>query len=475
MKNGNTLKVVLIVLLCLLGTTHATVWYVHPDSAMNTIQDGLSACTTGDTVLAGPGTYLENVIWPNTQGIDLISEYGPDTTIIDGGSAGRVITVSMGVDTTTLINGFTIQNGFAYEGGGIGCFNQSSPTITDNVIAGNRATYGGGGIECQDYSAAIIADNIIADNTCPYGGGIECANSSPTITGNMIIDNTADTTDINPIGAGILCFDYSSPNITGNTIAQNRSFWGAAGIMCHTNSHPLISGNIITDNMADSLGGGIGCYLSSPTITDNIITGNTATSGGGGIICRTSSPNIEYCTIANNNGDGVYCDMASQPNIYHNDIVGNTPYGVCNTYASITVDADSNWWGDPSGPAGFGPGIGDSVSDYVDFDPWLTSPGVGEFEITKPLTLNLQVSPNPFRHSTGIKWQISDNSQIINLEIYDVIGRLVRQWDHRTIRLSDRVSWEGTDQGARRLPSGVYFVTLRAGKYTTTEKVLLIR
>jgi hypothetical protein len=35
---------------------------------------------------------------------------------------------------------------------------------------------------------------------------------------------------------------------------------------------------------------------------------------------------------------------------------------------------ENNWWGDPSGPSGFGSGSGDSVSVMVDFDPWLSTP-----------------------------------------------------------------------------------------------------
>jgi hypothetical protein len=54
---------------------------------------------------------------------------------------------------------------------------------------------------------------------------------------------------------------------------------------------------------------------------------------------------------------------------------GNT-YGVSSTAPS--VDAESNWWGNASGPyhATANPsGTGDEVSDYVDFAPWLDACG----------------------------------------------------------------------------------------------------
>ena len=110
MKKNVILTGVILSLLILFSTAYAerTIWYVHPDSALNTIQAGLDSCATNDIVLVAPGTYYENIIWPSTQGIHLLSELGPDTTIIDGDSSGSVIALFSGTDTTTVISGFTI-------------------------------------------------------------------------------------------------------------------------------------------------------------------------------------------------------------------------------------------------------------------------------------------------------------------------------------------------------------------------------
>lgn len=61
----------LILLLSLSPYSYATIHNVP--SSYATIQSGLVACSTGDTVLVQPGTYLENVYWPNVGNIKLFS------------------------------------------------------------------------------------------------------------------------------------------------------------------------------------------------------------------------------------------------------------------------------------------------------------------------------------------------------------------------------------------------------------------
>lgn len=92
--------------------------------------------------------------------------------------------------------------------------------------------------------------------------------------------------------------------------------------------------------------GALYVYSASPTIRNNHITQSTY---------------------------GIYLSIGD-PVITNNLIYGNTTYGLRRTYSS-TLMAENNWWGDDSGP--YHPttnpnGQGDQVSDYVDYDPWLT-------------------------------------------------------------------------------------------------------
>ena len=532
-------------LLCT-NVVYALVWYVHPDSTLNSIQSGINLCSAGDTVLVGPGIYYENILWPNTQGIKLISEQGPDTTIIDGNQITTAISCATSVDSTTKIAGFTIQHGDMPQGGGIRCIN-ASLTITGNCIKENGCGIGcsgysspiiiyntiannsGGGISCQANSSPMIAYNTIVNNhTSGNGGGIACwGNSSPTVTNNTITGNS--TLELVLLrGGGIYCDSGSSPTITYNIINANHVSLGfGGGICCYYSIEAEIIGNTINDNYALGLGGGIFCegdipsiikeniinnneapqsmlspgwgggiciINSSPSVKGNTITMNSAGGHGGGIYTSYASPVIDSCLISFNIGDGIYCCDPSSPAVYSCDIMGNNGYGIRNVDSGILVNAESNWWGDASGP--YHPtlnpsGLGDTVSDFVDFDPWLYNPwGIEEFTTPPLVALQLQVYPNPFRHHTQIGYMIHDprytNEKLQNsncemrnptLKIFDATGRLVRDFFLPTAYylLPTTVSWDGTDQSNRQLGSGVYFIKLTAGDHKETKKVLFVR
>ena len=97
--------------------------------------------------------------------------------------------------TTSILSGFTIQNGYAatYITGGLDMEFSSAPTITGNIIAANQGHLGGG-IWGQG-GAMIITNNVINENSAfgGTGGGIEldATYGGPQITAKVIESNTA--------------------------------------------------------------------------------------------------------------------------------------------------------------------------------------------------------------------------------------------------------------------------------------------
>jgi len=159
----------------------------------STIQAAIDTALDGQTIIACPGTYTENIVFDNKNIIlRSINPIEPDiaaTTIIEGIDKGSVVKF-MGNDES-ILEGFTIQKGSAYHGGGI-YITVSSPTIIGNIIQGNEASYGGG-IYIVSAFSPHIENNIIIYNTAKLsGGGIFVDNcNSAHIKFNVIKYNTA--------------------------------------------------------------------------------------------------------------------------------------------------------------------------------------------------------------------------------------------------------------------------------------------
>jgi parallel beta-helix repeat protein len=426
MKWQGVVAVYFVLILFILSFAQAepTVWYVHPDSTLNSIQVALDSCADNDIVLVAPGTYYENIVWPNTYGIQCISAQGAEMTIVDGSQYTNDTACVFGFfdsqDTCTILRGFTIQNGIGF----------------------NDPYWGacGGGIYCY-YSSPTIMDNIVQTNTANWAGGIEC-------------------------------LYRSYPHIINNKIISNIAYQGGGGIECAFISSPLIIGNIICQNDAPG-GGGISCdSLCQAIIKYCTITSNTAASWGGGIgIFNNAQPTIDSCTISGNSIHGIY-SHASEPKIHCNNIFDNELYGILNA-SVLTIDAENNWWGDATGP--FHPdsnpgGLGDTVSDFVDFIPWLGGP-VGielpdDGEQKAKISVKINAYPNPFSERVAISLDgVSEyrGTGVSEIQIIDITGRVVSRLScplpHAPGAM--QVTWDGKDHAGKPAPPGVYF--LKAG------------
>lgn len=313
---------------------------IHVPADQPTIQAGIDAAVDGDTVLVADGTYTGD----GNRDIDffgkaivVISENGPGSCIIDceGDSLNlhRGFYFHKGEDSSSIVEGFTITNGYSgniYGGGGIRCDSSSSPTIKGNFISG---TDQGGGIYCIRSSSPAIVENVISENTTLFSGaGITCAmSSSPRIEGNDIIQNVAESN-----GGGIACFYDSNPIILNNRIAWNeaRQTSGGSGGIHTYDASPTIIGNLIVGNTAKPSnytgGGGIILAYSSSRVERNVITGNTA-SWGGGIYIWHAFPTLHANTIAGNtaryvfgaNGGGVCAYDSCEVTLTNNIIWDN--------------------------------------------------------------------------------------------------------------------------------------------------------
>jgi hypothetical protein len=316
---------ILLLIICI-TTLQARIIHVPADSV--TIQSGIYGAVNGDTVLVANGTYTgdgNRDIDFGGKAIVVMSENGPEVTIVDceGDSLDpyRGFYFRNGEDSTSVLQGFTITNGYAdYYGGGIYNSN-SSPTIINCTLIGNEASCSGGVSE--------------------GGGGMYNWYSSPTVTNCTFSENGADF----GTGGGGMYNEYSSPTVTNCTFSENGALGGGGGGICNmSNSNSTVTNCTFSGNTA-SRGCGIYSSSSSPMVTNCTFSGNRSGDSGGGMYNVNSSPTVTNCTFSGNSaryGGGIY-NNSSSPAVTNCTINGNTTDfggsggGMYNVYSSPTV------------------------------------------------------------------------------------------------------------------------------------------
>jgi uncharacterized repeat protein (TIGR01451 family) len=83
--------------------------------------------------------------------------------------------------------------------------------------------------------------------------------------------------------------------------------------------------------------------------------------------------------------------------------------------------------------------------------------------------------PNPFNPRTTITYGLAKQGRV-TIAIYNVNGALIR-----TLVSEDKpagwydVNWDGRDQGGRQVASGIYFSQMRAGSFSDSKKLVLLK
>lgn len=431
-----------------------------------TIQAGLNVASNSDTVLVATGIYYENIIWPGTNGIVLLSEFGSEETIIDGNYISNTILIGDGssvtIDTTTVIDGFSIRNGNSSDSfGGSGIYANFANPIIQNCIIYNNFGESNGAILHQGLKA-IIRNNIIRDNNqlSGNGGGIYLCVSTADVYNNQIYNNNSLS------GGGIDCYKTANHFIKNNEIFNNYALYGSA--ITFSESDCLVENNNINNNTAYYSGGGISAHQSSLEIISNQIHHNVAFEHGGGILLSSCSAqnsiiqcNDIYANIAFELGDGIY------------------------SIDEDTLNAENNWWGDESGPYNelLNPnGIGNEVYGEVDFIPWSTESffPTSSIEDNDQLSINNSILkqnyPNPFNPTTTIDFSLQNDSKI-ELSIYNIKGQKVKTIaDNLFDKGNHSVIWNGIDESGISICSGVYLYRLSVnGKIEAVRKCLLLK
>jgi parallel beta-helix repeat protein len=252
---------------------------IHVPGDQPTIQAGIGAAATGDTVLVAPGLYHEHIDFVG-KAIRVVSSGGPLVTTIDGSGSGPIASFHSGEGNASLLRGFTLQNGITtFEGGGV-FIDSSSPTIWRNVVRNCGGCNGGGGIAIA-FASPVIRQNVIANNFqagCSGGiggGGISVRGAgSARILGNVIQGNSWSSAQ----GGGISLFAAGTPTLANNIVRSNTAGGGQGGGMWIVNvSDALVVQNLFygnTGSQASAIYFLVPSGAAGPKLVNNTLVGS---------------------------------------------------------------------------------------------------------------------------------------------------------------------------------------------------------
>lgn len=345
---------------------------IHVPADQISIQAGVDAAASGDTVLVATGTYHEIIQMKGD--VHLRSETGrADCVTIDGGgwTLGGVVQFT-DLSGFPLLEGFTITNGGHHGleiyrtnavirnclitenrtntyGGGVYC-HRGSPAFFDCIISENYAEEMGGGVVASyDPGLAMTDCKIIRNSSGSTSGGLS-SNSSSIFTRCEFLDNTvvfsagglglggqeifrncriSGNQALSGAGGGIWC---GGAQIFENcNIMDNSATWNGGGVFIDEDNDPTsnleflnctISGNVSSGGD----GGGI-FSRGNPTFDRCRIWENSTVKGNGGGINNSGSLELMECLVINNsaghNGGGIYCASSDSTMVTKCTIVGN--------------------------------------------------------------------------------------------------------------------------------------------------------
>jgi len=285
--------------------------YVPTD--VSTIQTGVDSSSSGDTVLVMIGDYIENINF-NGKNILVSSLYliNNDTTFIelttiDGDEISSVVVFDSNEDSSSILNGFTIEGGVGY--------------FADPDGDGESSNYGGG-IYCE-FTSPTLSNLIIKNNSSPDGGGggIFCYGSDPIISNSKIMQNSSSS-----VGGGLYCKASSNPQFNNVIFDGNWSSHGG-GAYLRTNSLAEFNNCVFKNNFTDGTGGGITLKNDADIILDHVFfINNISDYYGGGIYSNNASPTLNHVTITMNesgSGGGIYCRNGAEPSLLNTIVWDN--------------------------------------------------------------------------------------------------------------------------------------------------------
>jgi len=493
---------------------------VHQVSAVRaaefaTIQAAISGAQAGDVVEVADDIYtgagnrdLDFAGKPLT----IRSQSGnPDLCVIDCEGIGRGLYCHSGETPGSVLEGMTIRNGSATDGGAvlIGVMPpvEISPTFLDCVFSNNSAQRGGaiyGWATRVTLIGCRFSGNSAGGGSAPSGGAMFCDGYSPKLACCTFSDNSATGSSAVCYGGGIY-WSGGTPVLTHSVFSDNSAaglFGYGGGMYCGISSVTIafstFLGNSTSAMVGSSRGGGLyGIGDSLAVLLSCTFSGNSADQGGG-IACEQG-----YALTANNTiiafgpqGEAAYCDGTGSATFGCSDVHGNDggtgDWVGCLTgqeglrgnfcMAPLFCDASADDYhlevDSPCAPGnhpdGYDCGLIGAHGAGCDWTPVHE-----EVHAAKPAALVLAPNvPNPFNPVTEISYAVPGSAKPsrVTLKIYNCLGQRVRTLvDRREVPGFHSVTWDGKDDDGIAVASGVYFCRLLCDGESRTRRMILLK
>jgi predicted outer membrane repeat protein len=337
------LKIPLLVVTILTATNAAKADILLVPSEYGSIQSGINAAASGDTVSVESGIYYETINFLGKE-ITVSSASGiASNTVIDGNvSTGSVVSFISGETSNSVLEGMTVRNGSSGKGGGV-LIENSSPLLRNCIVSGNNSTNNGGGVYV-DNGEITLDTVIIKDNTASSSGaGLYLKFSNCSMVGGSLENNSSSN------GGALYVKDSPSSGdfILDSVSFEDNSAENNGGGLYAKNSYLDVQDCDFSSNYANR-GGAWFSYLGGDAlIVSTSFSYNSAKDVGGAIDLRNSSSvtftNCEFnSNIADSDcdgeGDGAILDIVNSEATLQNPTV-------CD---NLVCDVEGDYSGDSS-------------------------------------------------------------------------------------------------------------------------------
>jgi len=385
---------------------------------------------------------------------------------------GRAFMLNDAEPVTSRIEGITILDGLADNGGAVYLGQDVGTSLVNCIFRNNEATQDGGAVYSEDNRAKVT--NCVFDGNSAlgnggalcYAGAIGPGNYALTVRNSLFVDNEAMR------GGGLAIAGPSSGDarLVNCAFVANRSDISPGGGVYLNGMDTILNDCIFWDNLA-ALGPQIALEPNSGALYTVDVT-YCDIEGGPMSVHGTGGDGTLGWLQGNLDTDPDFVGMGLVPGNYRLD-----------DQSSCRDAGDPRFVPEPGELDLAGnPRVVNGIVDMGPFESAVVNQQAKRIAATgetgmarRPTSLQIGVYPNPCNPRTTVSFSLPAASEVV-VSIFDLRGNLVRTLISEVRQAGDHhVDWNGVDQIGRSVGSGLYWIRVKTREHSTMQAVTVIR